>query len=91
MCDFGIAHDHRQGLTTTGTVVGSLRYMSPERHMGTPASVASDIYAAGCLLWSALTGEAPYNGTELTVGLGHLYDPVPELDDTLPWNGEFNG
>lgn len=90
LCDFGIAHDRRQGLTTTGTVVGSLRYMAPERHLGTPATVASDIYATGCLLWAALTGDAPYDGTELTVGLAHLHDPVPELDDTRPWNGELN-
>ncbi|MBM7516672.1 serine/threonine-protein kinase [Nocardioides nitrophenolicus] len=79
LCDFGIAAvaDLDQ-LATTGAV-GTPGYMAPERHQGSEASVASDIYALGCLLWAALTARAPYEGVTGQVLLGHLQGPVPQL------------
>lgn len=82
LCDFGIAAvaDLEQ-LATTGAV-GTPGYMAPERHQGVDASVASDIYALGCLLWAALTARAPYEGATGQVLLGHLQGPVPRLPGT---------
>ncbi|WP_349016701.1 serine/threonine-protein kinase [Nocardioides sp. QY071] len=82
LCDFGIAAvaDLEQ-LATTGAV-GTPGYMAPERHQGSDASVASDIYALGCLLWAALTARAPYEGMTGQVLLGHLQGPIPQLPAT---------
>ncbi|GAA1503464.1 serine/threonine-protein kinase [Nocardioides humi] len=79
LCDFGIAAvaDLEQ-LATTGAV-GTPGYMAPERHHGADATVASDIYALGCVLWAALTARAPYEGATGQVLLGHLQGPVPQL------------
>ena len=58
--------------------------MAPERFQGAPASVASDIYGMGCLLWAMLTGSAPYAGTELELPMRHLQAPIPQLDGGTP-------
>lgn len=82
LCDFGIASSPDAGITRTGVLVGSTAYMAPERHVGTTSAdggVASDLYAAGCLLWTLLTGSQPYVGTEAEVVTGHLRGPVPQL------------
>ena len=82
LCDFGIAAvaDLEQ-LATTGAI-GTPGYMAPERHQGADASIASDIYALGCLLWATLTARAPYEGATGQVLLGHLQGPVPQLSGT---------
>lgn len=82
LCDFGIAAvPDLDQLATTGAI-GTPGYMAPERHQGTAASVASDIYALGCLLWATLTARAPYEGATGQVLLGHLQGPVPQLPGT---------
>ncbi|WP_121256905.1 serine/threonine-protein kinase [Nocardioides ferulae] len=87
LCDFGIALDGNEkdrGLTRTGTLVGSPAYMAPERHFGHPADERGDVYSAGCLLWSALAGDAPYSGTDFQMINAHINSPVPQLDTGEP-------
>lgn len=84
ICDLGIARTEGSEHTRTTGVIGTLGYMAPERHQGLPATAASDIYAMGCLLWAMLTGSAPYVGTDLAVALGHLQEPIPQLDPNTP-------
>ncbi len=84
LCDFGIAaaigDDTQRELTEVGAVVGSPAYMPPERLMGTGGDdERGDVYSAGCVLWSTLTGEAPYSGTDLDVMTQHVQGPVPQL------------
>ncbi|WZH52951.1 MAG: bifunctional serine/threonine-protein kinase/ABC transporter substrate-binding protein [Nocardioides alkalitolerans] len=80
LCDFGIAQTADESHTRTGAVVGTWAYLAPERHRGVPASVSSDLYALGCLLWAMLTGHTPYQGsTEMEVALAHMNAPVPQL------------
>lgn len=86
LCDFGIAATAGASFTQTGGVAGSLPYLAPERHEGQEATPASDVYAVGCLLWAALTGSAPFAGTDADVLFGHLYGPVPKL----PGRDEFS-
>ena len=90
LCDFGIARTTSQTPSQTTGVVGSLEYIAPERFAGNAASVQSDIYAIGCLLWTALTGSAPYQGTDLAIMRGHLEKPVPQLTDDGPGSSEIN-
>ena len=61
--DFGIAKSVDGGdLTTTGMLLGTPAYLSPEQLSGEPATPASDIYAVGVMLYEALTGAKPYTG-----------------------------
>jgi len=83
LADFGIAQlQGVGGQTRAGTVVGSTAYLAPERHLGQMATVQSDIYATGCVLWAMLTGSTPYAGTEFQQALGHTSGVVPQLAGT---------
>jgi serine/threonine-protein kinase len=55
--DFGIAKaESRATRTRTGQVKGKTGYMSPEQILGEPLDRRTDVYAAGVVLWEALTG-----------------------------------
>jgi WD40 repeat protein len=51
-------------MTEAGTVLGTLRYMSPEQARGEDVDARSDIYSLGALLYHVLAGEPPYAGSE---------------------------
>jgi serine/threonine protein kinase len=61
--DFGVARALERGggsrLTATGVVVGTPAYMSPEQAGGETLDARSDLYAAACVIWEMLCGEAP--------------------------------
>ncbi|KRF15337.1 hypothetical protein ASG90_11525 [Nocardioides sp. Soil797] len=79
VCDLGISQLLDSEHTKTQGVIGTFAYMAPERHEGHDATMSSDIYALGCLLWAAVSGEAPYRGTDGQVLMGHLNGPIPRL------------
>ena len=80
LSDFGIAREVGADRTRTAGTVGTPSYMAPELHTSGRAGVASDVYALGCLLWTTLTGRAPYDGaTDYQVMSAHLEQPVPQL------------
>src|SRR5207302_7085944 len=60
--DFGLAKrvEGDASLTGTGAIVGTPNYMAPELTEGKPASVASDVYALGAILYGMLTGRPPF-------------------------------
>lgn len=84
--DFGIARvGEAQPLTATGTVLGSVYYMSPEQVTGEPLDGRSDVYALGVLLHHLLTGRYPYERAQASAVLvAHVTMPVPSLAEYLP-------
>lgn len=62
--DFGISKIlvEDKGLTAPNTALGTIRYMSPEMAMGQPATIQTDIYSMGIILFEMLTGETPFRG-----------------------------
>lgn len=83
LCDFGIARDLDGDPTLTSAqtrgVVGTWSYLSPERLDGAGATVRSDLYAVGCVLWFLVSGAAPYGGTFSQIAIGHHTGPIPQL------------
>lgn len=56
------------------SVAGTLAYLSPEQAQGAAASKTSDLYAAGIILYRALTGEVPFTGSASEVARAHRED-----------------
>ncbi|WP_394828462.1 protein kinase domain-containing protein [Pendulispora albinea] len=71
LADFGAAHLGDLSATATAGVIGTFSYMSPEQRNGEPATVASDLYGVGALLFEMLTGE------RLRAGTSPRLDPLP--------------
>ncbi|HEX6312489.1 MAG TPA: protein kinase [Acidimicrobiia bacterium] len=88
LADFGIAKataDATAGLTLTGQVMGTPRYLAPEQAAGTGATHRSDLYAAGVVLYEMVAGEPPFTGdTPMALALAHQQAPVPPLAARRP-------
>jgi hypothetical protein len=85
LCDMGIARTQDDDHTLTTGIAGTVGYMAPERHQGVPASVQSDIYSLGCLLWALVSGDLPYAGSSgVQMALAHMNQPVPQLGQADP-------
>src|SRR5262249_48614443 len=61
--DFGLAKEREDGLTQTGDIIGTLRYMAPERFRG-DGDARSDIYGLGATLYELLTLQPAFHGTD---------------------------
>jgi eukaryotic-like serine/threonine-protein kinase len=85
--DFGIARslDVEQGVTQTGTVLGTSNYLSPEQASGKPVTPATDVYSLGVVLFELLTGEVPFPGENfVAVAMKHINEPPPDLTEKRP-------
>lgn len=82
LLDFGIAKVTDEsgeggGLTRTGAVFGTAKYMAPEQAMGDPADARTDVYAAAICLYEFLTGTVPFDGDNFMRVLSrHLTEPL---------------
>ncbi|HSM93636.1 MAG TPA: serine/threonine-protein kinase, partial [Anaeromyxobacteraceae bacterium] len=63
--DFGVAKLHDAGdlsATATGMILGTPNYMAPEQALGRDVTAATDVWAAGVVLYEALAGALPFKG-----------------------------
>jgi hypothetical protein len=81
LADFGIARlvDGTR-ITSTGSVLGTASYLSPEQAAGEPITPASDIYSFGLVLLECLTGQRAFEGSGIEAAAARLIrDPhIPE-------------
>lgn len=79
VADFGIARAlTAAGITETGTVLGSVQYISPEQARGLGVGWRADLYSLGVVLYEAATGALPFEAdTPIAIALRHMHDPPP--------------
>lgn len=93
--DFGLARITQgrggrvdESITTSGTVMGSYPYMSPEQASGGAIGPASDIFTCGVLLYELLSGRRPFDGPDPVAVLRAVADgahtPLEELRPDTP-------
>jgi predicted Ser/Thr protein kinase len=85
LSDFGItrvqASDTR--ITDSGNWIGTVDFMAPEHLRGEPTDARADVYALGCVLFTALTGTPPFRRDTVPVTItAHLHDPAPRPSET---------
>lgn len=90
LADFGIARavvqaEEGNKLTSTGIVVGTPTYMSPEQAAADKVDGRADIYALGCVLYEMLSGGEPFTApTAQGLLARHVHDPVPDVRTVRP-------
>ncbi len=79
--DFGIAKVSGS-LTSTGQVLGTPNYMSPEQVKGRQLDGRSDLFSLGVMLYEMLTGEKPFMGQGVTTIIYKIVNenPIPPRD-----------
>jgi beta-lactam-binding protein with PASTA domain len=77
--DFGIARAlAATSITETGTVLGSVQYLSPEQARGLGVGRSADLYSLGVVLYEAVTGTLPFDGdTPIAIALRHMHESPP--------------
>ena len=87
VADFGIAKsiESTDDHTATGQLIGTPAYLAPERILGEPANVRTDLYALGVVLYEALSGRKPFEGsTPITVAHAIRTTTPPPLAELRP-------
>jgi len=94
--DFGLARAIST-TTSTGALIGTVAYLSPELVMGRQADARSDIYSLGIMLYEMITGRQPFDGdVPIQVAYQHVNSTVgapselvpglaDELDELVQW------
>ena len=93
--DFGLvgywsARLAREALQAGGELIGTVSYIAPEQAQGEYVDARADLYSLGCILYEAVTGAPPFDGTAGEVLVKHLERPplppsrlVADLDPRL--------
>ncbi len=84
LSDFGLARDIDNN-TATGSLIGTVAYLSPELVTRGTADARSDVYAAGIMLFEMLTGRQPFEGQQaVQIAYQHANDNVPAPSSLVP-------
>src|SRR5258706_1760693 len=88
LVDFGIAvckpGNADATRLTTGGLIGTPHYMSPEQAQGEQVDARSDLYGLGCLLFELVTGAPPFDGSGFEVLLAHIGRRAPRASEQDP-------
>jgi eukaryotic-like serine/threonine-protein kinase len=86
MTDFGIARSvDVEGVTVTGTVLGTSEYIAPEQARGQRVDALTDVYSLGVLLYELLAGRVPFQGENfVAIALRHVNEPAPSVLELRP-------
>lgn len=84
--DFGIAiASNAADLTQTNSVMGSVHYLPPEQANGNGATIKSDIYSLGILMYELLTGKVPFKGENaVEIALKQMKEEIPNVCEINP-------
>ena len=87
--DFGIAMAlNSNELTQTNSVMGSVHYLPPEQANGKGATLKSDIYSLGIVMFELLTGKLPFRGENaVEIAIKQMKNQIPsirEIDENIP-------
>ena len=86
VADFGLARavTTTDSTHTTGMIIGTVSYLSPEQVESGDADARSDIYATGILFFEMITGSVPYSGeSPLSIAYKHVNSDVPPPSSVL--------
>ncbi len=87
LMDFGLARmtEATSRLTSSGAIMGTPAYMSPEQGSGPNVDGRSDLYSLGVMLYEMVTGKMPYTApTPFAVIFKHILDPLPSPREVVP-------
>ena len=84
--DFGIARSlDVDGVTRSGTVLGTSNYIAPEQASGRQVEPGTDVYSLGVVLFELLTGQVPFPGESfVAVAMRHVSEPPPSVLESRP-------
>lgn len=87
--DFGLARSlEGDGMTRTGTMMGTMEYMSPEQAQAKELDARSDIFTVGLICYELFTGKMPYHADSVVASLVKRMQeravPASDFDKTVP-------
>ena len=87
VADFGLARavNSESQHTSTGVLIGTVSYLSPELVVDGRADARSDVYAAGVLIYEMLTGQKPHQAdSPIQVAYLHVHENIPPPSRLMP-------
>ena len=71
-------------LTQTNSVMGSVHYLAPEQANGNGATIKSDIYSLGILMFELLTGKLPFKGENaVEIAIKQMKEQIPRVSSIV--------
>jgi serine/threonine-protein kinase len=87
ICDFGVARAIEaagsESFSSSGLIVGTPAYMSPEQATGAKVDRGTDIYALGCVVYEMLAGDPPFTGATAQAIMARQLAGVPRSIRTM--------